>query len=216
MKDWLTARRLDSLYTALQQRLSPHRVLHTLGASQMAVRLAAVWDVDPHEALAAALLHDIGKEIDGEDQWARIARAGVEVDPEDRDFPGIWHAILGEAIAKEEFEIASPRVLRAIRLHPTGDDNAGDLERIVYLADYIEPARCFEGVGELRLLAETDLTAAYDKAVIRKTNHILQGNKRRHPRSKRARLAAEQRLRRSEPEKTAAAGEGRRGAGEAG
>ncbi len=193
MKEWITARRLDDLYDILNQRLSPKRVRHVLGVAETTVRLASLWGADLYEALVAALLHDIGKEEEREAQRARIERSSQGLNPEDRDFPGIWHAVSGEIIAREEFGVTSPPVLRAIRLHPTGDGEMSCLERIIFLSDYIEPTRTYDGVAELRRLARLDLEAAVDKAILKKTSSLLHQGKTLHARSRRALRAAEER-----------------------
>jgi nicotinate-nucleotide adenylyltransferase len=184
MRNWTTAARLDQVYTALGERLSPRRMLHVLGACHTAVTLAERWGGDPSAALAAALLHDIAKELDLKNHPGLS-----EMDAEDAAHPGVWHAALGASLAREEFGVDSPLVERAIRVHPTGDGEMSLLDRIVYLSDYIEPCRTHPGARRLRELARRDLAAAADHAILEKTDYVQGKGKTLHARSERARAA---------------------------
>ena len=186
MDDWLTAHRIDEITAALHQRLAPGRVLHILGATHAAVEMAFRWDVDPSKALAAGLLHDIAKEDDSAYQRERVELSREGMDPEYVDHPAVWHALAGAVIAREDFGLRSGEVERAIRLHPTGDADMTALERIVFLADYVEPTRDWEGVSALRELARRDLRAAADSAVLTKTKFVQLSGRPLHPCSERA------------------------------
>jgi len=194
MADRTTARRFDEIYAFLLQRLSPHRVLHSLGTAHTAVRLAALHGADPEAALLAALLHDMAKEHDHAVLLARIERHLSEMDPDDRDFPSIWHAIAGEILAYEEFNVLSPEIGAAIRTHPTGNAEMNQLEQIIFLSDYIEPTRgSYRHANELRRLAREDLGTAVDAAILAKTEFLTKRGRRLHARSLSARRAAQSR-----------------------
>lgn len=180
-----TARQLDQILSFLKERLSPHRVLHSVGTAHEALQLAALWGCDPEEALVAGLLHDCAKEEDPSIQRRRINGNGDWADPEDEGFPAIWHAVASAALAAEEFGI-SPEAARAIRLHPTGDAEMTLLDQVVFLADYLEPMRKWEGAEELRRLARRDLAAAVREAVFQKISHVKSKGKMLHPRALRA------------------------------
>jgi len=191
MGNWTTAKGLDKIAVAVRQRLSRSRVLHTLGSCHEAVALACRWQVNPTHALAACLLHDIAKEESKPDQRRRIERVGVEFTADDLEHKPLWHAFAAEAVAREEFGVDAKEVCRAIRLHPTGDGEMSVLDRIVFLADYIEPSRNWDGVEALRTLARHDLVAAADEAIVQKTMHVREKKGRAlHPRSRRALDAA--------------------------
>lgn len=188
----LTAVRLDEITAILHERLSPPRVLHSLGASHSAVVLANRWGCDPGEALLAGLLHDIAKEEKPSAQREIITRSERWHDPVDDPFPAIWHAVAGAAVACEEFG-APETVGWAIALHPTGDAGMTLLEKVIFLSDYIEPTRVWRGVGDLRDLARLDLEEAVWVAVLKKTAHVKSKRKPLHPRSQRALVEAEKR-----------------------
>jgi predicted HD superfamily hydrolase involved in NAD metabolism len=188
----LTAIQLDEITFILRERLSPQRVLHSLGTSHSAVFLANRWGCDPDEALLAALLHDIAKEESPSAQREIIVRSARWHNPEDDAFPSIWHAAASAAVACEEFG-ASETVGRAIAIHPTGDAGMTLLEKIIFLADYIEPTRTWQGVGDLRELARQNLEEAAHAAIFKKTAHVNEKRKPLHPRSQRALAEAEKR-----------------------
>ena len=127
------ALQFDHIYDVLKQRLSPARRLHTLGTSHVAISLSMLWEADPHETLMAALLHDVVKEHDQKNLRLILERARVAPEPEDFEFPSIWHAIAGAIVAREEFG-ASEAVCRAIRIHPTGDSEMTVMEKIIFLS----------------------------------------------------------------------------------
>lgn len=198
MRDWTTAEGLDSIYLFLQERLSAWRRFHALGVAHLAVRLAYHWGVDPNKALLAALLHDIAKEMPLEEMRLRIEKANGGVFPETYlDYPSIWHALASEAVAREEFGLTCPEVCRAIRLHPTGESEMDPLERIIFLADFIDPTRQWEGVERLRQMARQNLVATCDAAIVCKTEFIEKQGKSLHIAARRALEEAKERMRQS-------------------
>lgn len=194
MQDRPTACQFDFIYTVLHQRLSPRRIYHTLGAAHMSLLLAHRWGCDPDCALTAALLHDIAKEQKHDEILSQIEQdLQVVMHPDDRHFPDIWHALAGEIVARKDLGISSPEVGVAIRLHPTGDGEMALLEKIIFLADYIEPTRSFDGVDDLRRLAWEDLDKAVDLAIVRKTGYLRENGRKLHGRSQRALNKAQRR-----------------------
>jgi predicted HD superfamily hydrolase involved in NAD metabolism len=185
----LTAVQLDEITTALRARLSPQRLLHSLGTSHSAVFLANRWGCDPDDALLAALLHDVAKEESPSAQREIILRSEHWHNPEDDAFPSIWHAAASAQLASEEFGV-SETVARAIALHPTGEAGMTVLEKVIFLSDYIEPTRTWEGVRDLRELARCNFEEAVRTAIFKKTAHVKAKRKPLHPRSQRALVEA--------------------------
>jgi predicted HD superfamily hydrolase involved in NAD metabolism len=94
-------------------------------------------------------------------------------------------------MAEHDYGIDDEAVLRAIRLHSTGEAGMSQLEKIIFLADYTEPMRKFSGLKELRALAERDLDRAFRRALDMKFGHVEGQGRPLHPRSKRAFMATE-------------------------
>ena len=184
---------IDRITATLTQRLSPRRVLHCIGTAHAAVTLALRWGANAEDALVAALLHDIAKQ-EPEDVLRRLVQeSGVNPDDE-APFQKVWHAMAGAVIARRDFG-ASEAAARAILLHPTGDAGMELLEQVIFLADYIEPSRAWDGVNDVRALARQDLQAAVRDAIKRKTAHVRERGVELHPRSLRALAETEEQTR---------------------
>ena len=139
--------------------LKPHRVPHVQGCEQEAVRLAERWGADPGKAAEAAILHDCTKKELLPEQLRLCEKYGMIPDETERTNGKLLHAKTGAAIARQEFGMCR-EVVEAIRWHTTGKADMSLLEKVIYMADYIEPTRDFEGVERLRSLAYEDLDKA--------------------------------------------------------
>ncbi len=140
--------------------LDPKRVPHVLGTEEEARRLAQRWGEDADTAAEAALLHDMTKRLGREEQLRLCRKYGIMADTSHWANAKLYHAITGAALAKADFGVP-PEIESAIRWHTTGRPGMSRLEKIIYLADYIEPTRHgFEGLEELRALAYEDLDRA--------------------------------------------------------
>jgi predicted HD superfamily hydrolase involved in NAD metabolism len=175
--------RLEHVLPFLRANLKRKRFLHSLGVMHYATVLAQRHREDLIAAAAAGLLHDCGRRETAEEIGLEAHRRNVAIPPEDHEFDKVWHALLSADIAATDFGITDERVLRAIRVHPTADAHMTRLDMVVFLADYLEPTRQFEGLKELRILAERDLEAAFRRALEVKTNHIARRGLALHPRS---------------------------------
>ena len=139
--------------------LKPSRVAHVVGCESEAVKLAMKWGEDPENAAEAAILHDITKKLSLSEQLILCDKYGIINDTVEEHNVKLLHAKTGAAMAKELFNISN-EVYEAIRWHTTGKTDMTLLEKIIYMADYIEPNRDFEGVERLRELAYENLHAA--------------------------------------------------------
>lgn len=146
----------DELRPVALSYLKPKRVRHVLGVEEEAVRLAKMYGADVEQARIAALLHDCTKKLELDEQLALCAEYRIELDELERTALKLLHAKTGAAIARDVFG-ADEEVCSAILWHTTGRPDMTTLEKVVYLADYIEPNRDFEGVDELRAVVYADL-----------------------------------------------------------
>ena len=110
-------------------------------------------------AATAGILHDITKKLDHQEQLNLCEKYGIICDNAERSNPKLLHAKTGAVLAKDLFGV-SDEICEAIRWHTTGKPDMTMLEKIIYLADYIEPIRDFPGVEKLRELCYEDLNAA--------------------------------------------------------
>ena len=141
--------------------LKPKRIAHVAGCESEAVRLAMRWGEDPETAAEAGILHDITKKLNFDEQLILCGKYDIINDNLELKSPKLLHAKTGAALARDLFGV-SDRVYEAIRWHTTGKPDMTTLEKIIYLADYIEPTRDFDGVEPLRQLCYEDLDAAME------------------------------------------------------
>lgn len=150
------------------------RVPHIRGTEEEAVRLARRWGADEVMARRAGILHDCTKYLELEPHLAICDRFGVELDALERKAVKLLHSKSGACIAKEIFG-EPDEVFEAIFWHTTGKADMTLLEKILYIADYMEPCRSFEGVELMRHLAYTDL----DKAMLLGVNMTIEDMRQR-------------------------------------
>ena len=150
---------MDQLEQIVVSLLNPNRVAHVLGCRDTAAELARIWGVDETDAARAGLLHDITKALDGTLQLTLCQEYGTILDAFSQKYPKTLHALTGSLVAERIFG-ENPTVVAAIASHTTGKANMNMLEKIIYVADYMEPNRNFAGVEDLRHLAHTDMDGA--------------------------------------------------------
>lgn len=165
-----TAMEREALMHAVQMRMSERRFQHVLGVEETAIALAERFGASLEKASIAALTHDYAKErSDEEFEWA-IDQGDYEEKAELLKYGNaIWHGLVGADFVRQELKISDDEILTAIRLHTTGAAEMSLLDKIIYVADYIEPGRNFPGVEDARVIAFSDL----DQAVAFETKHTL-------------------------------------------
>ena len=136
--------------------LKHKRIPHVLGTEQEAIRLAERYGADVEKARVAALLHDCTKKLDMPAQLALCGQYGIALDELEQKALKLLHSKTGAAIARDVFGV-DDEIYSAIWYHTTGHANMTKLEKVIYLADYIEPSRDFPGVDELRNVCYEDL-----------------------------------------------------------
>ena len=147
---------LSQLRPVALSYLKHKRIPHVLGTEQEAIRLAERYGADVEKARRAALLHDCTKKLDMEEQLALCRRYGIQLDGLEQKALKLLHSKTGAAIARDVFGV-DDEIYSAIWYHTTGHANMTKLEKIIYLADYIEPSRDFPGVDKLRKVCYEDL-----------------------------------------------------------
>ena len=141
----------------LQKEVDEDRYHHTLGVMFTAASMAMVWGEDLEKARVAGLLHDCAKCIPNKKKITMCEKNKIEITAFERNNPFLIHAKLGAFLAKDKYKVADPEILSAITWHTTGKEDMTLLEKIIYLADYIEPSRDFPGVEVLRKCVYEDL-----------------------------------------------------------
>lgn len=162
----------DHWMQLIARRHSPARLKHVVGVAEAAVRLAEHFGADAGKAWVAGLLHDYAREMPLPEALRLAEAHGLQcmvVEPS----IALLHAPLGSLLLRAEAGIEDSEILDAVARHTTGAPGMTLLDKIVYLADFIEPGRCFTGVDEVRALAEHDLDAAV-LAALRQTVSYLE------------------------------------------
>lgn len=160
---------LKLIQNELKQSLSEKRFRHTGGVAASARMLAKLYGGDPDQAELAGWLHDAAKEMKLSDMQMWVKEKGFAIDSYMLQSRALLHGPAGAAYAELHFDIHDQAILDAIYYHTTGNAHMTKLEKIVFLADYIEPSRDFPGVDELRKEAKKDLgqavLLAYDSTI---------------------------------------------------
>jgi len=186
----------DFLVKKIKQALPPKRLAHSLAVAALAESLARRWDVDPERAFVAGLLHDCARGLPLEAQRTLLRTyRGCIWDKVTRELPPLWHAPAGAVLARRCYGVRDTGILRAMALHSTGAPGMRTLDKILFVADYIEPGRKFPGVAALRRLAAVDLEGAVAATVRGKSAYLKARGAVVHPFSQ-ALLAALPRQRR--------------------
>ncbi len=159
----------------LKKKLDPERYGHTLGVMYTAASLAMCHGVDVQKALLAGLLHDCAKCIPGEKKVKLCQKHHLRVSEVEKKNPSLLHAKLGAYLAEKEYGVKDEDILNAIRSHTTGRPDMSELEKIIFIADYIEPGRLeLPNMGEVRKLAFRSLDACLCR-ILKDTLDYLQG-----------------------------------------
>lgn len=151
----------EAIQSDLEQVLKPSRYVHTLGVLKTAQSLATKHGCDVVKARLAALLHDCAKCIDEQEQIEICQKYGVVLTDAELSNHALIHAKCGVVIAKEKYGVTDTDILHAICYHTTGCKSMSLLDKIVYIADYIEPGRDkAPRLQEIRKMAMEDIDTA--------------------------------------------------------
>lgn len=171
----------------LRERLRPGRYIHSLGVSEMAGKLAQVHGVDREKAEIAGLVHDIARDLPPAQLLKLASEFGIMVSRVEESFPELLHPMVGAGLLEFELGFTDPQILQAVRFHTTGHPGMSTLDKIIYLADLIEPGRDFPGVERLRWLSVLQLDHAVLEALEQSLQYLICRGKCIHPNSVEAR-----------------------------
>mgnify|MGYP002508027106 CR=1 FL=1 len=155
---------MEQIKTALQENLTKGRYEHVLRVCDTAEKLALKHGVSAEDARLAALLHDYAKCMAPDTLRTLL----IEADEDVRLFDfhhELWHGPAGAYLAKRDYGVTNKDVLNAVRYHTTGRANMSLLEKLIFVADLIEPGRQFPGIEKLREAAEQSIEDAMQKCI---------------------------------------------------
>lgn len=164
----------------LKKKLKPSRYRHTLGVVKTAGKLAEIHGCDTRKAEMAALLHDCAKYLDDDTKIAMCREYGVEITETELLNPTLLHAKCGAITAREEYGIRDEEILHAIQVHTTGAPAMNLLDKIIFVADYIEPGRDqAPHLKELRKLAGENIDQVTFRIMEDTVNYLNQHDAKR-------------------------------------
>lgn len=141
---------------------------------EAAEKLARTFGCDPEQARLAALLHDCAKNLTDGQQLDYAKQHQIKIDRVSQNDPQLLHGPVGAVLAKERYGVTDAAIQNAISCHTTGCQHMSTLDKIIYLADFIEQDRSFPGVETIRGIAETDLDGATIMALTNCICHVAQ------------------------------------------
>lgn len=150
--------KIEKLIKKIEGTLDQSRYQHTIGVMYTAGAMAMRYQADLDSALIAGLLHDCAKGYSSEKKIKLCEKHHLGISQAERKNPGLLHAKLGSYLAKEKYGITDPDILHAIQYHTTGCPDMNLMDKIIYIADYIEPNRNeAPNLDKIRYLAFTDI-----------------------------------------------------------
>lgn len=157
-QDYINCSR-EALLEKMVEFLPEKRLTHCLGVERAAMELAQRFGVDVEKASLAGLLHDYAKKLSNQEFLALIDR--YQLDPDLKNWGNnVWHGMVGIYKIQEDLDLHDSEILRAIEVHTVGAGQMTDLDKVVYVADYIEHNRAFPGVDVAREIASLSLNKA--------------------------------------------------------
>lgn len=178
---------LVSLTKKLRERLTRERLEHSLSVANTARSLALVHGIPVQKAYVAGLLHDVARDMPFRDLVTYARRSGIPVGPIELEEPVLLHAPVGAAVARCELGVTDKDILRAISRHTTGCRGMSPLDLVLYISDYMEPGRRFEGIESVRIAAFEDLETGAVMAMDCTITYLMRQRRLIHPKTVQAR-----------------------------
>ena len=151
----------DECRKKLKESINNKRYLHSLGVSNTAACLAMRYGSDVSKAYIAGLLHDCAKGLKDVELLDTVRSAGIKIRKVEEENPDLLHSKAGLVVARDKYGINDEDILSSISNHTTGRPGMSLLEKIVFVADYIEPNRTnLPGLEQIRREAFTNIDAA--------------------------------------------------------
>ncbi len=172
---------IEYLKEKVASNISGKRYTHTLGVLGVAKKLATIYKCDLSECTVAALLHDYAKEMKKDNMAKYIKENNLFIDDYVKKHIDLAHGLIAKDIAKKQYKIYNEDILNAIEYHTTGRPNMSMVEKIIYLADALDPNREYKSLERLTNLAFTDIDKAMLECVRGKIEYTNRSGRDEHP-----------------------------------
>ena len=170
----------DEIVNREKNNMDQHRFDHCIGVSQTARKLANLNGYDEDKAALAGFIHDYAKQVSAADFQNAIKTQGFDLDLLNWG-PAIWHGIVGTYFIKRDLKITDEEILTAVRRHTTADTEMTMLDKIVFMADYIEPGRIFADVDEARQVTYENLDNGVGYQLAHTLEHLVSRRSKIYP-----------------------------------
>ena len=172
----------DEIIAKEKSNMDEKRFKHCIGVSQTSRKLAKLNNYDPDKAALAGFIHDYAKQVAPE-RFIKVIKE-QNFDPDLLNYNrAIWHGIVGAYFIEKELKITDPEILTAIRRHTTADVEMTTLDKIVFVADFIEPGRDFSGVEEARKIAYANLDDGVGFELAHTVDFLITNRKKIYPKT---------------------------------
>ena len=173
---------VEEIKRELKFIMSEYRYLHSLRVADVAKRLAKVYSYDKDRAYITGLVHDIAKEYSEEENREAIKKYNLSMDLLNIDYHKILHSDIGACIIKDKYGL-DEEICHAVRCHTIGDIPMNLLDKILFVADKIEPGKNYEGIEEEREMAYKDIHEATIMCISNNHKKLVKNNKKIYPKS---------------------------------
>jgi len=167
----------------IRARLSENRYRHSMRVASVAREMARAFGLDENKAGLAGIVHDYAKGVPGYELLALAREHNLLEDEVETRSPDLLHASVGAFLLQQEQGLADEEILDAVRNHTLGRVGMTDLEKVLFLADMIEPGRDYPGIERLRCLAWRDLNEGMIQAIELTLRYCMDRGRLIHPRT---------------------------------
>lgn len=172
---------IEQMDMMLKQSLKPERYIHSVRTMKEAITLAEHYGEDIDKAAVAGLIHDCAKNLLDDETLEYCRVNGIKPSGVEKKQVYLLHGEVGAIIAREKYGVEDASILNAIKHHCTGYSNMSMLDKIIFLADYIEPGRTHGGVDVIRELAYKDINKALVSAFDGTIRYVIEQKGLIHP-----------------------------------
>lgn len=164
----------EALIHKLKNKQTEKRFEHTLRVEKVAIEMANIYGANVQAVSIAALLHDYAKKYDNEKKAKLVKKYELQLNEAENLNIDLVHGRLAAEIGKDKFHISDIDIINAVSYHTTGRPNMSMIEKIIYIADFVEPGRdLFSGMAKARELARENLDEALLKILLLTLNHVI-------------------------------------------
>jgi predicted HD superfamily hydrolase involved in NAD metabolism len=178
----MSKKKLLEIKRWIKGNISLKRYQHIRGVAETSRKLAVRYCLPADKAELAGWLHDCGKELSKNEMLDWMKKSPYRLDAVEKRIPALWHPHAGAAMALKKWKIKDSQIIEAIRCHTLGSPTLSPLAQIVFVGDFIEPGRHFEGVGDARAIALKDLNQAVLMKCSLTISYLLSQNMKVHDR----------------------------------